>query len=292
MQSMPPMQQPSDSNSTRRWWPVVAVAIVVLFAGLALWSSGVGDSDSSPHDSSGNPTKPSKDPVVDPKQPSSVPETPFPPPTPPSSSGEAPLEEEHSLSGYIARFDKWLQAKVTSYRAPWLDKLACVIAQVGAPLYLFLIACTILVVYDLSAPSVQASDTMPRKKKAPYLGVSFLGALAFGSVLKAITKRKRPDHRGSPRGQEGYSFPSGHTLMAGVILQVAASLLAEKYPGCKALWHVVALLTTAVVAWSRLYLRVHWPTDVLASFAISHVWAYFAIPIGELLCQVLGRMLA
>lgn len=84
----------------------------------------------------------------------------------------------------------------------------------------------------------------------------------FASALvKALVDRPRP-----PDGlvhPAGASFPSGHAAFAGATCVAAVLLFTRAGPG-RARWWTLALAGTAVMAWSRTYLQVHWLLDVVA----------------------------
>jgi len=72
-----------------------------------------------------------------------------------------------------------------------------------------------------------------------------------------------------------YSFPSGHAFLSAVTFLTLGALLArvQREPGLKAYMLGVAIALTIVVGLSRLYLGVHWPTDVLAGWCAGAAWA-------------------
>lgn len=117
-----------------------------------------------------------------------------------------------------------------------------------------------------------------------------LGAVGSGVTLsnaaKAFFDRPRPDL--VPHGSLVYtaSFPSGHSLMAAVVYLTLAALVARSFPERRLRAYVVALaiLVTLAVGASRVYLGVHWPTDVLAGWAAGGAWA--------LACAALAHALA
>jgi undecaprenyl-diphosphatase len=97
-----------------------------------------------------------------------------------------------------------------------------------------------------------------------------LGSLIMNAVLKDLFNRPRPD-LWEHRGQFAWaSYPSGHAIVCtAVYFSIALMLYRER--GWR--WPFVAAGTLAVVAlYSRLYLGVHWPTDMVGGLAIGVVW--------------------
>ncbi len=115
--------------------------------------------------------------------------------------------------------------------------------------------------------------------------VAVAGGLVLSSVLKHLFSRPRPDL--VPHGSVVYtaSFPSGHSMMSAVTYLTLGALLArvQTRKRLKAYLLSVAIVLTLLVGISRVYLGVHWPTDVLAGWTVGAVWA--------ILCWVVTRWL-
>lgn len=105
--------------------------------------------------------------------------------------------------------------------------------------------------------------------------VSVAGGTVLSSVLKWGIARPRPDL--VPHGMEVYtsSFPSGHSTMSAVVYLTLGALLARAQPQqrVKIFLLVLAATVTVIVGISRVYLGVHWPTDVLGGWALGAGWA-------------------
>lgn len=118
-----------------------------------------------------------------------------------------------------------------------------------------------------------------------FLLVSVVGALAMSTLLKNLINRPRPDL--VPHGSFVYtaSFPSGHSMMAaGTYLTLALLLMqVDSHKRAGAYFVSVALLLTVLVGVSRVYLGVHWPSDVLAGWCFGALWS--------LLCWTVARTL-
>ena len=105
-----------------------------------------------------------------------------------------------------------------------------------------------------------------------------MGAFVCNAVLKPLVARARPFEAGGFSGlliaaPDDFSFPSGHTTAA--FAAAAVFLLA----GIRGRWAVLAL--AALISFSRLYLYVHYPTDVLAGVLLGFLAGYFS-------CRVVG----
>jgi undecaprenyl-diphosphatase len=110
---------------------------------------------------------------------------------------------------------------------------------------------------------------------ALYLLAAVGSGMLASTLLKLVFARPRPDL--VPHGQAVYttSFPSGHSMMAAVVYLTLGALLAAGQPNrrLKAYLLSLAILLTILVGVSRVYLGVHWPTDVLAGWTAGAGWA-------------------
>jgi undecaprenyl-diphosphatase len=108
-----------------------------------------------------------------------------------------------------------------------------------------------------------------------YLLVAVGGGIAASTVLKLMFDRPRPEL--VPHGQVVYtsSFPSGHSMMAAITFLTLGALLASAQPNrvLRAYMLGLALLLTLSVGISRVYLGVHWPSDVLGGWTAGAAWA-------------------
>lgn len=115
-------------------------------------------------------------------------------------------------------------------------------------------------------------------RHAVTLVVGVLVAEAGGEALKHLYGRPRPDL--VPHGMYVYSasFPSGHSMLSAAVYLTLAVLIAslETRRSTKALVFVTAVLVMAAVGVSRIYLAVHWPSDVLAGWCAGSACAFLA----------------
>ena len=122
--------------------------------------------------------------------------------------------------------------------------------------------------------------TMTRKGNAAlFVLVSVAGGVLISQTMKWAYARPRPDL--VPHGAEVFSasFPSGHSMMAAAVYLTLGALLARTQTDRRVKTYVlvVAVLLTVLVGVSRVYLGVHWPTDVLAGWALGGMWALICL---------------
>lgn len=114
-----------------------------------------------------------------------------------------------------------------------------------------------------------------RAKTALFLALAIGGGILASTLMKLGFDRPRPDL--VPHGARVYtaSFPSGHSMMAAVTYLTLGALLARTQGRRRARLFplAAATLVTLLVGVSRLYLGVHWPTDVLAGWLSGGLWA-------------------
>lgn len=114
-----------------------------------------------------------------------------------------------------------------------------------------------------------------KKHMALFVCGSVLSGLAASSMLKDLFHRPRPDIVPYSAYFSGPSFPSGHSMMSAVTYLTLGALLArsQERKRLKAYFLLVAMLLTLAVGITRVYLGVHWPTDVFAGWTAGAVWA-------------------
>jgi undecaprenyl-diphosphatase len=106
------------------------------------------------------------------------------------------------------------------------------------------------------------------------LAATALGALAV-TLVKALIARSRPDLIERLMEEASHSFPSGHAANGAIVYLTLATLIFPVVRGWRMRGFVlaVAMLLVGLIGISRVYLGVHWPSDVLAGWAFGSCWA-------------------
>ena len=113
-----------------------------------------------------------------------------------------------------------------------------------------------------------------RYRWAAYLAITAAGGVVLNQLLKFHYVRQRPDLKAAVLGAMGYSFPSGHAMSGTIILGALAYLAARSSGrwGAKSAAFAGLLTLALAIGVSRLYLGVHWASDVGAGFAAGALW--------------------
>jgi undecaprenyl-diphosphatase len=174
--------------------------------------------------------------------------------------------------GDTQAFDDWIMVAVRSGENPsapagpaWLTKAALDITALGG---VSVLAIIILM--------VSGYLWLRRKRHAMWLVViATVGGQLLSTILKFAFGRPRPDNTLHLVEVSTASFPSGHSMLSAVVYLTLGALLAriEARRRVKTYVVAVALLLSLLIGLSRVYLGVHYPTDVLAGWAAGLTWA-------------------
>jgi undecaprenyl-diphosphatase len=161
-------------------------------------------------------------------------------------------------------FDTAGRDAVHAFASPWLTLVMKAASQAGGGWGLW--PAGVLIVGLLAHAA--------RGREAALFGVAVLGANLINEAMKLFFHRPRPEAWFGYPLPSTYSFPSGHAFVSFCFfLCLAEILIRDEWPvaGKVAMWSA-ALACTLTIGLSRVYLGVHYPTDVLAGYAAGIVW--------------------
>jgi len=156
---------------------------------------------------------------------------------------------------------------------PWVEDLARDITGVGGAGILTLL-------------TAATAGFLALQRKS-HLALYVLAAVASGALLSTLLKMgfDRPRPGLVPHGQIVYtsSFPSGHSMLSAIAFLTLGALLASSQTNFRLRAYLigVAVFLTVLVGVSRVYLGVHWPTDVLAGWTAGAAWALLCWALAE-----------
>jgi len=113
--------------------------------------------------------------------------------------------------------------------------------------------------------------------------VSIFGGGVVSALLKNIFARDRPTVVTHLVPVESMSFPSGHSMLSAVTLLTLGGLLSRVMPGRREKAYIMTLAITlsGLIGLSRIYLGVHYPTDVMAGWCVGVLWALLCTGVAQ-----------
>ena len=148
---------------------------------------------------------------------------------------------------------------------PWVEAMFRDLTSLGSPVVLALV--TIAAVGYLLLEG--------NRQTAVFVALAVAGGAVLEILLKLRFARPRPELVSHLVDVNSFSFPSGHATMATITYLTLGVLLAhvQERRRMKLYFLAVAIFVALLVGISRVYLGVHWPTDVLAGWCVGAVWA-------------------
>jgi undecaprenyl-diphosphatase len=161
-----------------------------------------------------------------------------------------------SLDGTVARY-------VAEHRTPWLTTVLRTVTWLGS---------TAVTIPVSAVIGLLMRRRTGRWSPMAQLAVAIGGAVAISNIVKQLVARPRPHVGRIISSAGGYAFPSGHAIQA-VLVSTTLALLASRSSTARVVAWTAAIVVTLAVGWSRVYLGVHWLTDVLGAYVLGAAWA-------------------
>jgi undecaprenyl-diphosphatase len=168
------------------------------------------------------------------------------------------------LEGDAKRFDDVTRAAVHSMASPALTTLAHFLSFIGSAFFLTIAAAAVIVIFALRRWG----------REAKLFALTMIGASVLNITLKLAFKRARPEPFFNLLPPDSYSFPSGHSLASCCFFAGLAAILSGRVKSRRArtlIW-IAASIMFVLIGLSRIYLGVHYPTDVIAGFSAALIW--------------------
>lgn len=181
----------------------------------------------------------------------------------------------------VAGPDHATLAFMVAHRAAWLNAVMRVGTSLGSGLVLVPLSLVVAAIWRWRRRDWSA---------AWLLGATYGGASLSFNLVKRLTARRRPAARFGLVHAGGYAFPSGHATQAVAVwgaLAFLASRVLTRWSRKVGAWSA-AIIVSGFVGLSRLYLGVHWLSDVAAGWALGGLWLFALIAIVQLLGETSG----
>lgn len=175
----------------------------------------------------------------------------------------------HVRSGSTHAFDESAIRWLAAHHTPVLDVAMVEITALGTGIVVMMIVAVAGLFLVLTG----------HKYPAILLLASTFGGIVLNGVLKLGFDRPRPTIVVPAVHTVSSSFPSGHAMSAAIVYVTVAYLAARLHKRKWARWLVMtaAFIVVALISFSRMYLGVHYPSDVLAGIVIGLAWAGFCM---------------
>ncbi len=169
------------------------------------------------------------------------------------------------IEGEVAARDKAIIEAVDKIRTPWLTGTAVDITALGS----------VTVVVLFSALALVVLLALRDRLGALQLLAASAGAAILTTVAKNLIDRARPEEAQRLLIVSGFSYPSGHSVSTAALYLTIAILAGRHVPqaGARAAIFLALLAVPILVGASRVYLGVHYATDVVSGILLGAAWA-------------------
>lgn len=179
--------------------------------------------------------------------------------------GFVSIAEDVGTSEALFAYDPQIAALLRAFRTPVITRI----------LWIATISGDVRVMLALSAVVVLGLVVWGRRAEALLFALTLAVGSAMGSFIKVVAARPRPPAAFAIINEPGSnSFPSGHALSSMLFFGLLAVVLLRSARTARERFAIVAAAGAGALAVgiSRVYLGVHWPTDILASWSLAAAW--------------------
>ena len=171
------------------------------------------------------------------------------------------------LTNNVTTFDNKIYDYIIKYRSNRIDYLMKSITQFGNTVPVIIIILVLMI-------------TLTSRREVFLIGFNTILTVSTNQILKHIICRPRPSHIRLIT-EHGYSFPSGHSMISICLYGLLIYLINKKIKNkiLKVLLTIILILLILGIGISRIYVGVHYPSDVLAGYLLSLSILIFSITI-------------
>ncbi|MEG5001221.1 phosphatase PAP2 family protein [Microcoleus sp. B4-D4] len=169
---------------------------------------------------------------------------------------------EEVLEKETYAFDTSILLYLRNLHTPLRDRLMLGLTFLGEPNVLLMLSVSLGIILWIRK----------HRSEATTIAVTGVGGLGLNLLLKQLFARDRPLLWERTVDVKFYSFPSGHAMISMIIYGLLGYLLGSRFPKQRWLIYSLTVVLIAVIGLSRLYLGVHWPTDVIAGYIAGFIW--------------------
>jgi undecaprenyl-diphosphatase len=168
--------------------------------------------------------------------------------------------------GRTQQFDDRIRTLVHAHASPTLTAAMRGISLIGEPGVLIALGLVAVVFFMRTA----------RPRRVSLFAITVAGAEVLDQLLKMVFHRLRPATFFALTEPVGYSFPSGHALVSCAFFGALAVFEAARSGRRARRWwyYIAAAVPIAAIGLSRIYLGMHYPTDVLGGWAAAAAWLF------------------
>jgi undecaprenyl-diphosphatase len=176
--------------------------------------------------------------------------------------------------GRLSAFDLSFQAEIHGWTQPLLTRIMLGFSFIGS-IKIFIPTLILAVIVFLVLGEKEGGIRRMRKRNTTALfALGIGGALVLNELFKTYFHRARPNVPWSIGDEHTFSFPSGHSLFSSVLYGLIAYLVLARHTPLprRALAAILAIAMALAIGLSRIYLGMHFPTDVLAGYITGVCW--------------------
>ena len=172
---------------------------------------------------------------------------------------------DNVLEGDTEAFDRAVLTWIHAHGTGWLDTSAMEVTALGSFVVLAVIGLMVsLLLWHLE-----------KERYVALIWLAVTGSLVLNQTLKAVFARARPDVFERLVDVGNLSFPSGHAMNSMVFYTVISYSIGHVVgPGrARTVVYTLGAILIGVIGWTRMYLGVHYPSDVVAGYTVGFAWA-------------------